>query len=278
MPETTAREYAERWRTRFVAGSRQVIGLSDGAFFMAEGFMNRPGLQHDFEDAQGVAAMPLASFLLPGERNILIDTGLGDRRNRILCGGALLDEIATAGFVPSDIDEVAVSHLHLDHDGWIANADASPVFPNARYWIGRGDFEHFVAGDDPALERFRLAPHLLEALKSLHAAGRVNLIDDTAELQPGVVAIPAPGHTPGHLVFAIGDHHQRLLILGDSMYCPEQLTDADLTAVHDVDPGLARRTRESIQREMERHGTSAVGCHFPGLAACRVLGGRAVPA
>jgi hypothetical protein len=55
-----------------------------------------------------------------------------------------------------------------------------------------------------------------------------------------------------------------------------ELTNMDLTAAHDVDPLLARRTREAIAREVERHGTSAVGCHFPGLHAARVIGGEVV--
>jgi hypothetical protein len=62
------------------------------------------------------------------------------------------------------------------------------------------------------------------------------------------------------------------------MYCPAQLTDADLTAMHDVNPVLARRSRELLQRELEVHETSAVGCHFPGLHAARVLGGTVVTA
>ena len=278
MPEVTARDYARRWRKRFVAGTKTVVGVSDGAFFMAEGFMNRAGFQSRYEDAGGVAALPLAAFVVPGERNVLIDTGLGERSNRILCGGALIEELETAGFSPHDIDAVAVSHLHLDHDGWIATPEAEPVFPNATHWIGRGDFDYFVTGADSVPDRFRPPSHLLAALQSLYDAGRLILVDDTTELEPGVVALPAPGHTPGHLVFAIGDSGDRLLVLGDAMYCPEQLTDADLTAMHDVDPVVARRTREAIQQEMERHGTAAVGCHFPGLAASRVVGGHPVPA
>jgi glyoxylase-like metal-dependent hydrolase (beta-lactamase superfamily II) len=92
---------------------------------------------------------------------------------------------------------------------------------------------------------------------------------------PGVGALPPPGHTPGHLAFAIRDHGERLLVLGDAMYCPAQLTDADLTAMHDVDPVLARRTRALIRRELDGHATSAVGCHFPGLRSARVVRGAA---
>src|SRR5262249_35284185 len=135
-------------------------------------------------------------------------------------------------------------------------------------------YEHFVAGE-PA-DGFRMARHKKEAFASLFDAGRVELVDDVTEIVPGVVAMPTPGHTPGHLAFAIRDRDERLLILGDSMYCPAQLTAMDRTAMHDVDPVLARRSRELLAREMESHETrtEAVGCHFPGLRAARVLGGE----
>jgi hypothetical protein len=48
--------------------------------------------------------------------------------------------------------------------------------------------------------------------------------------------------------------------------------------MHDVDPALARRSRELLARELESHEerTDAVGCHFPGLRAARVVGGEVV--
>jgi glyoxylase-like metal-dependent hydrolase (beta-lactamase superfamily II) len=88
--------------------------------------------------------------------------------------------------------------------------------------------------------------------------------------------MPAPGHTPGHTVFAIHDGAQRALILGDAVHCPLQLTNPDWEALADVDPRLARVTRDRLSREMDDAGLPGVGCHFPGLAASRVVGGSLV--
>lgn len=267
------------WRATFRAGGRLVVGVSDGTFVMAEGFMNRPGYQQELAGGTGHAILPVASFLVPGETTVLIDAGVGPRRGRTLSGGSLLVEMAAVGVDPADVDVLAVSHFHLDHDGWIVSAEGDPTFPNATIRVGRADFEHFVTGDEAAVPPgLRMAGHLKEALTDLLDAGRVELLDDTAEVAPGVVALPAPGHTPGHTIFAVGDRSERLMILGDAMYCPAQLTDADLTAMHDADPVAARRTRELIQREVERHDTVAVGCHFPGLQGARVVQGAVVPA
>ena len=65
-----------------------------------------------------------------------------------------------------------------------------------------------------------MARHKKAALAELLDAGRVVLVDDAHEIVPGVVALPTPGHTPGHLAFAVRDHDESLLILGDAMYCP----------------------------------------------------------
>jgi glyoxylase-like metal-dependent hydrolase (beta-lactamase superfamily II) len=266
-----------RWRSSFRVGDRTVLGVSDGSFTMREGFMNVPGFQHQFEDADGVAALPIASFVVPGDQTVLLDTGVGPVQLGTLSGGALPGELEAIGVPADDIDIVAISHLHLDHDGWLANEDAEPIFANATVYVGRGDYEWFVMADEEVPPRFRMASHLRTALVDLFAAGRVVLVDDTTEIAPGIVALATPGHTPGHLMFSVRDGGEQLLVLGDAMYCPAQLTDADLTAMHDVDPVLARRSRELIQRELEAHGSSAVGCHFPGLEAARVLDGKAQP-
>ncbi|MFI5053454.1 MAG: MBL fold metallo-hydrolase [Acidimicrobiia bacterium] len=269
---------AGRFRSTFRVGDREVVGVCDGTFTMSEGFMNVPGYQHQFEDERGLAELPVASFLVRGEQTVLIDAGVGPFSIAGLSGGALLDELAAVGVQPADVDVLAISHLHLDHDGWIATKAGEVVFPNATIFIGRGDYDAFVVDDSQVDRPFRMARHTKAAVSDLFAAGRVVLVDDTVEITRNVVALPTPGHTPGHLAFAIQDRGERLLVLGDAMYCPAQLTDADLTAMHDVNPVLARRSRELIQRELEAHETSAVGCHFPGLQAARVLGGTVVRA
>ncbi len=138
---------------------------------------------------------------MPGEQTLLIDAGIGPFSTEGLSGGALLDELAALGVQPADIDVIAVSHLHLDHDGWLATKDAGVTFPNAVVHIGRPDYEYFVVDD--ASNEFQMARHKKAALAELLDAGRVVLVDDTHEIVPGVVALPTPGHTPGHLAFAV---------------------------------------------------------------------------
>jgi glyoxylase-like metal-dependent hydrolase (beta-lactamase superfamily II) len=256
------------YRRDLKVGDRKVLALDDGEFVMAEGFLNAPGVQHQFAGSDGVARLPIGCFVVPGDRTTLIDAGLGPKTLAgVLRGGALLDELAARGVHPDGIDCVALSHLHPDHVGWLATAHGEPVFRNAVVCVGRGDWVSFVEE-----KTAYLSPKVEHVLKGLADAGRLTLMDDEQLVAPGITALPAPGHTPGHTIFAVDDHGERLLILGDAMYCPQQLTDIDLAAMHDVDKELARRTRSLIQQDLDAHGSVAIGCHFPGLDAARVLG------
>ena len=257
------------YRRELRVGDRRVLAVDDGEFVMEEGFLNAPGAQQQFAGSDGVARLPIGCFVVPGDNTTLIDAGLGPKTlGGVLRGGALLDELAVHGFAPEDIACVALSHLHPDHAGWLANADGEPVFRNAAVFVGRGDWIAFVEE-----KTSYLSPKTQRVLVGLADAGRLTLMDDEQAVAPGITALPAPGHTPGHTIFVVHDHGERLLILGDAMYCPQQLTDIDLAAMHDIDKELARRTRSLIQRDLDTHGSLAIGCHFPGLNAARVLGG-----
>ena len=69
----------------------------------------------------------------------------------------------------------------------------------------------------------------------------------------------------------------RLLLVDDHPVVREGLgarlnAEPDLEIVSEVDPQLARRTRESLLRELE--GAQVSGPHFPGLALGRLLAGE----
>jgi glyoxylase-like metal-dependent hydrolase (beta-lactamase superfamily II) len=143
-----------QWRAEFTVGDRRVLGVADGVFTMADDFMSVPGYQHRFDDATGRANLPVGSFVVEGDQTVLIDAGVGPLAIDGLAGGNLLDELAAVGVHPADVDVIALSHLHLDHDGWIATRDAGVTFPNATVHIGRGDYERFVVNDPD--DRYRM--------------------------------------------------------------------------------------------------------------------------
>lgn len=218
--------------------------------------------------ADGKVPIPVGCYLLrAGDRTILLDAGMGPEETDWGRGGGLPGGLAAAGVSPADIDTVVCSHLHVDHIGWVVQ-DGRPYFPNATVRYGAGDWDTFVASADET-SRTR------QAFEVLAAAGRLEPIaGDMVDLAPGVTARHTPGHTLGHYCLVLSSGAERALLLGDAVECPLQLEEPDFYAMSDMDPALARRTREAVWAEVEGTATLVGAAHFPGLQFGRVLGGQ----
>ncbi len=62
-----------------------------------------------------------------------------------ITGPFLVDGLREYGLHPQDIDVVMNTHLHFDHCGGntrVENGKTIATFPNARYIVQRGEFEH----------------------------------------------------------------------------------------------------------------------------------------
>ncbi len=148
-----------------------------------------------------------------GGELVLIDSGIGDKNDakfRAIFGleseaRRLPEAIRAAGYEPGDVTHVLLTHLHFDHCGWNTREDGAgrlvPTFPNARYWLERGEVEH---ARNPNL-RDR-ASYDGRNWEPLFAAGLVELFDGEAEPVPGVRAVKTPGHNRDMCIVLLGDH------------------------------------------------------------------------
>lgn len=256
-------------------GSRDIWALSDGFILMEEikpifwlGTPSESDLgQKALEQRHGEARLPLGCFYVSGERNVLIDLGYGprDEMNRgFMIGGNLLSHLEGMEVTPDDIDIIGLTHLHLDHVGWLGSEEGEPTFGNAQVFIGVADWQYFVEGDNANLP---LEPHVREALRRLNRRGQITFMEGAREIAPGVQRVPAPGHTPGHSVYVVEDSATRVVLCGDAMYCPDHVEHPEWQAESDIDPSLARQTRRMLIDDLREHGGIAVGSHFPGLLA-----------
>ena len=88
------------------------------------------------------------------------------------------------------------------------------------------------------------------------------------EVAPGIVTLPAPGHTPGHTVFAIHSGKQSLLVLGDTAQHPAMFArHPNWEAAFDVDGPQAVATRKKIFDRAAADRMLITGYHFP-FPAC----------
>jgi glyoxylase-like metal-dependent hydrolase (beta-lactamase superfamily II) len=173
-----------------------------------------------------------------------------------------LDSLRTYGVEPEDIDTVAISHLHSDHMGWL-EFNETITFPRANIWIGAADWEHFVVNQQGGRRR-------ADRLRIVEP--NVSLIDaDGINIAPGITTRQTPGHTPGHTSMVISSGTERLIMLGDALHCPAQLTESEWQFLYDTDPALATQSRAQLLREAETPHTSLLPCHFPGMVATRLV-------
>ena len=158
-------------------------------------------------------AMATNSLLIEsGSDLVLIETGIGDKNDakfRAMFGmdehaTRLPDQIANAGYDVGDVTHVVLTHLHFDHCGWNTREQAdgrlTPTFPNARYWLNRGEVAH--ARDPNPRDKASYDPRNWEPL---FEAGVVELFDDEGAPTAGVRAVRAPGHNRDMCVVVLGD-------------------------------------------------------------------------
>jgi len=159
------------------------------------------------------------AFLInTGHRLILIDSGAGTLYGS--CCGHLLTNLKAAGYRPDQIDEIFLTHLHEDHVGGIA-PKGRMAFPNAVVRASLADANYWLNA-----RHERAAPAFLHAqfegarisLRPYIQAGRFKTFSGATELYPGIRALPAPGHTPGHTFYEVTSNGKKLLIWCDVVH------------------------------------------------------------
>jgi glyoxylase-like metal-dependent hydrolase (beta-lactamase superfamily II) len=188
------------------------------------------------------------------DRCVLIDAGFGPMAIPtpfgLMRGGQLLRSLTQAGKTPSDIDAIALTHLHLDHIGWLWHP--STPFAETPVLVGDTEWQH---RDDAATDG--VAPEMLDTF-----SGRVRTIEPGAAVLPGVHATATPGHSLGHLAYTLTTGSRRLVCFGDALQSPIQIRHPDLTAAIDDDPAAARNTARTLVDDLTVPGTDGFGPHF----------------
>jgi glyoxylase-like metal-dependent hydrolase (beta-lactamase superfamily II) len=249
-------------------GEIEVVAVNDGEGKLPSSYI--PKLDWETHkgllDAEGNFDIALACFLIKTrDQNILVDAGLGPVTFPPFRGGDLPKNLADAAVTREDIDLVLITHLHVDHIGWLVR-DGKAYFPNATVRFGEKDLDQFIRRENPD----GFAQPVVEVLD---AAGKIETIDADGEVATGVSTLQTPGHTLGHLSVVASSGTQRAFMLGDAIACPAQLQDAEWAAMSDIDPELSSRSREALYRELEGTEDVAAASHFPDLKFGRVLQG-----
>jgi glyoxylase-like metal-dependent hydrolase (beta-lactamase superfamily II) len=164
----------------------------------------------------------MSVWLLRGNgRNVLVDAGF--YRDKFVQRWKPTDfiepaeAVRRAGVRPEQITDIIVSHIHWDH------ADGIDLFPNARVWIQKEEYQHHVGADGSQLDR-AIDPDDAKMLAGLMARGRVNFVNgDSSQIIPGITMFTGGKHTFASQYATVRTKSGTVVIASDNVYLYENL-------------------------------------------------------
>jgi len=277
---------------RVAVGALEVMVVTDGA---APRSASNPGVVANATPEQVTAALRAAGF--PGPEFlqpfnpaavrtprgvVAIDVGTAG-----IAGpqtGRFLANMREAGLDPAQVTAVLITHLHADHFSGLTDANGVANFPNARIFVPQRDWAYWTDEAEESRARDLLRPNFGNVRRRFAPyQGRIETFAPGAEVVPGVTALDAPGHSPGHVVFRVADGGQQLMVTGDAVHMPPfYFANPDWFIAFDSDPAMAVATRRRLLDQLATDRIPVVVYHAAMPATGRVeragTGYRLVPA
>lgn len=156
-----------------------------------------------------------------GGRTVLLDAGFhrDDLVNRWHPTGFVppSEAIGRLGIRAEDVTDVIISHVHWDH------LDGVDLFPRARVWIQREEFEHHL--DSTGVVRNRaIDAGDAKILAGIARDGRVTLVDgDAKEIIPGITVYTGGKHTFASQFATVSTASGTIVLASDNVYLYENL-------------------------------------------------------
>ena len=203
-------------------------------------------------------------------KHILVDCGLGDKQDakfhRLFAveRNPTLDEsLQQHGLRREDIDMVVNTHLHFDHAGGnTVKTDAgtlAPAFPNATYFVQRGEFEDAVGANERTKASYRE-----ENFVPVADHQQWELLDGDTELLPGVAVVVTHGHTRSHQAVKVESEGQAALYLGDLIPTVSHLPLPYIMG-YDLYPNQTLETKRWVLDQAFEQGWLLVFEHDPSI-------------
>lgn len=261
---------------RYKVGDYEITALNDGVWNreLQDGFVKNATLS-DVQKALDDAFQPTNIVRLPftplavntGSKLVLLDTGTGARA--FPTAGTYMDNLAAAGIDPKAVDSIVISHFHPNHINGIRLKDDSLAFPNAEirvpatewaYWMDDGKMS---TAPDALKGNFNNVRRVFGSI-----AKDVKQFEPGKEVAPGITSVAAPGHTPGHVAFAIASGNQSMMMTVDATTNPFLFVrNPEWRGVFDMDGNMAVDTRKRLLDRAAADKMLVAGYHWPFPAA-----------
>lgn len=181
---------------------------------------------------------------------VLIDAGLGKKT---------IENLEFYGKKAAEIDAIFITHLHGDHIGSLILNDVKS-YPKAMLYISKPEYDSYMENANMR--------KLFDTYKDQIYTFMPGEIDNAKELIPGLKAIAAYGHTPGHTGFLLESDDSKLLFWGDLTHAMAiQMPFPEVAMTYDSDKAKAIETRQKLLNYLSDDYIRIAGAHiqYPGI-------------
>ena len=253
--------------------SQRLIEVSDGGFdYPREALLPNDAPASLLEAWPPVVTVPYRPLVAEVDgKLVLLDTGAGPLGPGT---GRLHESLVAQDIAPEQISLVLLSHAHADHIGGLLDGSGRPAFPNARIVIARQEFEFWHdSGIRDRLGRGSVYGNAMieSVIKEwfdrylVPMKDRLELVENGAEVMPGVRMVPAPGHTPGHCAILISGGGDPVLFTADAFTLPDHISHPEWTSSFDMDAEQTVRTRHNLLDLAAAENCRVVHYHVDGI-------------
>lgn len=210
-----------------------------------------------------------------GSKLILIDTGAAGLFGPTL--GKLANNLKASGYLPEQVDEIYITHMHPDHVGGLMNGDKL-AFPNAVVRADKHDADFWLSQanlDKAPADSKGFFQGAMASLNPYVKADKFKSFDGNTDLAPGIKAIASYGHTAGHTAYLVESKGQKLMLWGDLMHVAAvQFDSPAVTIGFDSDSKSAAAERKKAYADAAKQGYMVAAAHlsFPGMGYVRTEG------
>ena len=143
------------------------------------------------------------------------------------------------GWDVEDVDTVILTHLHWDHTGY------NYVFKNADFYVQREEYEYGIRyGQTPGFPFFHKKANFDKTAVPYH---RWRFVDGEAQIFPGLMVIPTPGHSKAMQSVLVNTDEGAACITGDAVNTLYSIENDFVTGVM-MDAEAQRATYRKIRQ------------------------------